>query len=174
MAEGDGRSVTSMPPAPRLQRLRQSVLVHAPAAEVYEALLDSTTLSRVFGRPVQASSVRRGEFRLFDRIHGANAELEGPTKSGRPGRIVQSFRYAMPEWPLEHFSKLTIQLRPVPDGTRVILDQSSIPAGCAQRVVEHWQDHVWPGLKSILENRVRATDPPKSVVGRRLVRNVGR
>ena len=157
-----------MPPAPRFQRLRQSVLVHAPAAEVYDALLDSTTLSRVFGRPVHASPARRGEFRFFDRIHGANTELE----SSR--RIVQSFRYAMPQWPLEHFSKLTIQLRPVPDGTRVILDQSAIPAGCAQAVVEHWQDHVWPGLKSILENRVRATEPQKPRVGRNLVQKVGR
>jgi len=138
-------------PVPRTQSLRQSILVRAPPQDVYDALLDAPTLSRVFGRPVQASAAAGGTFSLFsDQVAGANVELD-------PGRrIVQSFRYAQPTWPLEHRSRVTLQLRPVPDGTRVILDQSGIPNGCAEAVQEHWSDHVWPGLKSILESRAQA------------------
>ncbi|MFO1533057.1 MAG: SRPBCC domain-containing protein [Thermoplasmatota archaeon] len=149
---------------PTLQKLRQSVLLHAPAGDVYDALLDATTLSRIFGRPVQASNAVGGAFRFFDLIHGANVELE------RGRRIVQSFRYALPGWPMEHTSKVTIQLRTVPDGTRVILDQSAIPNGCAETVVEHWHDHVWPGLKAILEHRAAATRLPRFSIGRKIVR----
>jgi hypothetical protein len=121
------------------QSLRQSVLVHAPAKEVYEAL-----------------------------VHGKNLGLR------RSRRIVQSFRYSLPEWPLEHFSKVTIQLRPVstpevPVATRVILDQSAIPNGCVEAVEEHWRDHVWPGLKSILDNRVRETRLPRFSLRRKVV-----
>ena len=154
-------------PSNPTQSLRQSVLVNAPADEVFDALLDAATLSRVFGRPVNSSAARGGDFSFFGRIHGTNTELE------RGRRIVQTFRYALPEWPLERFSKVTIQLRPVPDGTRVVLDQSGIPAPCAQAVLEHWHDHVWPGLKSILENRVRSvrtTKLPRLAVRRKIVR----
>ena len=150
-------------PSQPTQSLRQSVLVNAPADEVFDALLDAATLSRVFGRPVNASAAKGGAFSFFGRIHGANTELV------RGRRIVQSFRYALPEWPLETFSKVTIQLLAVPDGTRVVLDQSSIPSPCAQAVAEHWHDHVWPGLKSILENRVRQTRLPRLAMRRKIV-----
>jgi len=146
-----------------LQKLRQSVHVHAPAREVYDALLDASSLSRIFGRPVQASRTVGGSYNLFDRIHGTNVEL------GRSRRIVQTFRYARPEWPLEHTSKVTIQLTPVPDGTRVVLHHSAIPPPCAQAVEEHWQDHVWPGIKSIVENRMRVVAPKTRPPVRRLV-----
>lgn len=139
---------------PATTRLRQSVLVHAPPREVYDALLDATTLSRVFGQTVQASAAKGGEFHLFGRIHGANLEVS------RGKRLVQSFRYASPEWPMEHLSKVTVQLRPVPDGTRIILDHSNIPAPCLAAVAEHWRDHLWPGLKGILENRPRPMAAP--------------
>lgn len=133
---------------PTLQKLRQSVRVNAPANQVYEALLDSATLSRIFGRPVQASGILGGAYSHFGRIHGHNLELE-------PGRrIVQTFRYARPEWPLEHLSRVTIQLTPVPEGTRLVLHHSGIPPTCAPAVEEHWKDHVLPGLKSIVESRV--------------------
>ena len=145
---------------PSTQKLRQSVLIRAPPEEVFDALLDAPTLSRVFGRPVQASPAKGGEFDLLGLVRGANVELERPGRGGT-GRIVQSFRYSLPTWPLEETSKVTIQLRAVPDGTRVILDQSGIPGGCAQQVMEHWGDHVWPGLKSILESRVRETRLPR-------------
>ena len=135
--------------------LRQSVLIRADQDAVRAALLDATSLATILGRPCEASPEVGAPFSLWEGIvTGHNAKISDT-------EIVQTWRLHIEAWPEGHDSNLVIQLRDEGDGTRVALAQSSIPAGCALAVEEHWRDHVWPGIKAILEK------PERHEVGRR-------
>ncbi|MES2153756.1 MAG: SRPBCC domain-containing protein [bacterium] len=137
--------------------LRQSVLVHAPVAAVRDALLDSGSLSKVLGHSCEASAEPGGSFSLWDGlIRGHNARLGD-------AEIVQTWRYALPEWPEGQDSNLILQLREEGGATRVALAQNNIPQSCAVAVEEHWREHVWPGIKALLER------PQRRDVGRGLL-----
>ena len=129
--------------------LRHSVLIRAPAAAVRLALLDGPSLSRILGHACAATPEVGGEFSMWDGlISGHNARVTDD-------EVVQVWMYALPHWPEGVQSNVLLRFIAEGEATRVALSHSSIPSGCVQAVEEHWRDHVWPGLKALLEKPER-------------------
>ncbi len=132
-----------------MSTLRQSVLVRAPPAAVHAALLDSASLSRVLGHTCVSSAEPGGIFGLWDGlISGHNVKVS-------PTEIAQAWHYVTPGWPPEVDSLLVLQFSAEGEGTRISLSQTNIPLPCGVAVEQHWRDHVWPGVKALLEKPIR-------------------
>jgi activator of HSP90 ATPase len=78
-----------------------------------------------------------------DYITGKNIELIPDIK------IVQDWRAV--DWPEGYFSRVTFELTPVPEGTRLDFTHTGIPEGEQASFEQGWIDNYWEPMKAFLE-----------------------
>ena len=118
--------------------IQQTVVIPtATPEEVYDALLDSKTHTALTGSSAKISAKIGGAFTAWDGyISGKNLELE------RGRRIVQE--WVTTGWPKNASpSRVTINLRPIKQGTEISLLQENVPAKDATACDQGWHDYYW-------------------------------
>ncbi len=123
--------------------LHQEIELKAPAARVYQILIDSKQFAAFTGAPAEIHPEAGGTFSLFGgMIGGRNIELV-------PGvRIVQAWR--PPDWPAGVYSLVRFELKEHGAQTTLILDHSSFPAGGFTHLSQGWREHYWGPLSKYL------------------------
>jgi len=111
--------------------------------------VDAESLSRILGHTCVAGDQPGHAFSLWDGL------ISGRNIKTGDDEIVQSWSFALPQWPAGRESNVVLRLRDEAGATRIALNQANIPEGCGLQVEEHWRDHVWPGLKALLEKPQR-------------------
>lgn len=103
-----------------------TAIILAPPATVYAAWLSSAGHTAMTGSPATASAEPGGTFEAWGGyIRGRNLLLEPDT------RIVQAWRTS--EFAAsDPDSRLTLSFTPVPEGTRLVLEHTDLPAHGAQ------------------------------------------
>jgi uncharacterized protein YndB with AHSA1/START domain len=116
--------------------IKQTVLVAAPPAEVFEALINDTKHSRFTGEPARIARRVGGAFSCYgDYITGITLGLK-PAK-----QIIQAWRSR--NWPPGTYSIVTFNLAKSPGGkTRL-----TFPAGDYTRKSKGWRTHYWEPLQ---------------------------
>lgn len=109
--------------------------MQSPTLKVYDALMNSKTHTALTGSSAQISARIGGKFKAWDGvISGKNLKL----KRGR--RIVQE--WVTTGWPKNASpSRLTINLRPIKQGTEISLLQEDVPAKDAATYDQGWHDY---------------------------------
>jgi len=116
----------------------------APAARIYQVLLDAKQFSACTKLPAVMDSRPGGTFKLFDgQIEGRNIELV-PDK-----RIVQAWRPA--HWPAGEYSVANFELTAHMTGTRLIFDHKGFPAAEHDSLSDGWKAHYWQPLHKYLD-----------------------
>ncbi len=124
--------------------IHQTVLFKAAPHEVYEALMDSQKHAAFTGSRASISREVGGEITAYDDyISGKNAELV-PDK-----KIVQDWRAV--DWPEDVYSRITFELTPVPEGTRLDFTHANLPEGTEEEFTQGWIDNYWEPMKKYLE-----------------------
>jgi activator of HSP90 ATPase len=123
--------------------VHEEVDLGAPPPRIYEAFLDDRQFSAFNGAPAQISSEAGGAFNLFGgRVTGRVVELISNQ------RIVLAW-HPVAWWP-GVFSIVRLELIALDAGTRVVLDQTSIPPEKLQAQIDNWPNHVWGPLRKYL------------------------
>jgi len=95
-----------------------------------------------------AASISRqvgGKFTAYDEyISGKNIELI-PDK-----RIVQDWRAV--DWPADYYSRITFELEPVAEGTRLVFTHADVPDGTEDEFTQGWIDNYWEPMKKYFKN----------------------
>ncbi len=129
----------------KTREIVQTVVINAPPAAVFKALMDSKQHSAFTGRPAKMSGKVGGAFTCYDGyIKGINLELV------RPKLIVQAWQSE--NWPRETWSVVAFKLARLAGGkTRLSFSQAGVPAGDYRLKNKGWQTHYWQPLKRYLE-----------------------
>jgi activator of HSP90 ATPase len=130
--------------------IEQSVTFAAPAARIYQALLDSLEHSAFTGAPAVVSREVGGGFSCHNGcITGVNVALE------ENRRIVQAWRGAM--FPPDVYSIATFELEALgPKETRLVFRQVGVPQEFVAMIAQGWHDHYWTPLGAYLADEARA------------------
>jgi activator of HSP90 ATPase len=124
--------------------IHQTVTFEATPHEVYEALMDSKKHAAFTHSEASISRAVGGEFMAYDGyIAGKNIALV-PDK-----KIVQDWRAV--DWPEGYFSRVTFELAPVPEGTRLDFTHTNLPKGTEAEFTQGWIDNYWEPLKTSFE-----------------------
>lgn len=124
--------------------ITQIVRIKAAPGEIYEALMDSKKHSEITGDTAKISLRRGGQFSTFSGYAtGQNLELVEDKK------IVQSWRAS--NWPEGHFSKVSIELKKMANGTQLKFTQEDVPDFDYKSVAQGWEGYYWQPMKKYLE-----------------------
>lgn len=117
--------------------IHQSVVIPAKLEEVYQGFVDPEVHTAMTGGVATGEGKVGGEFTAWDGyIFGTYLELE-PNQ-----RIVQEWQTG--EWPDDAPpSRLELTFEPNELGTKVILDQTNVPADDLKNYEDGWQDYYW-------------------------------
>ena len=109
--------------------IHQSVIFNVPPHEVYEALMDSKKHAAFTGSRARISREVGGEYMAYDGyITGRNVELVPDQK------IVQDWRAV--DWPEDVYSRITFELTPAPEGTRLDFTHEDLPEGTEEEFTQ--------------------------------------
>ena len=130
--------------------IRQSVVLPAPAASLFDMFLDPAVHSAFTGFPVTIGSEPGAEFQAF------NNQLSGKVLAVvRPRLIVQSWRST--KFHADDLdSKLILSFSPEPnhsDQGRIDLVHLDVPDHDFQDVIEGWRKYYWNPWRSYLEGQ---------------------
>jgi len=124
--------------------IRQTVEFEASPHDVYEALMDSAKHARFTGAAARVSRKVGGRFTTYDGYsEGKNLELI-PDK-----KIVQTWRAG--DWPEKHHSKIVFELKKTKNGTKLVFEQTGVPAEFYDDIAQGWVDFYWTPMKEMLE-----------------------
>lgn len=130
---------------PTTRTIRQTVLIPAPPAAVYRALMDARTHAAFTGAAAKGAARVGARFSAWD---GYVAARHLVLAKGR--RIVQE--WSTSEWPPgAPESRLVLTLRKTKAGTRLTMVHSNVPASQAARYRKGWIDHYWKPLRAFFE-----------------------
>jgi activator of HSP90 ATPase len=131
----------------KTKTINQTVIIrNASSSEIYEILMDSEKHAELVNSTAEISTEIGGKFEVYDGyIKGTNIELIKNRK------IVQYWRGDEDCWPEDHFSKLTINLEKVNEGTKINLVQESVPEECYDDFNKGWYEFYWNPLKELFE-----------------------
>ncbi len=124
--------------------LKQTRTFNAPAATIYEMLMDSKKHSKVTGATANISTKVGGKFSAWDGYcEGANLEL-------KPGKkIVQTWRGS--DWPEGHYSRTTYAFASAGRGkTKMTFTQSGIPESEFEGVKKGWIEFYWEPMAKMV------------------------
>ncbi|MCL5795020.1 MAG: SRPBCC domain-containing protein [Patescibacteria group bacterium] len=126
-----------------MKTIKQTEIFKAEPQEIYEMFMDSKKHADFTGEGAEIDPRVGEEFRVQSNYAiGKNLELV-------PGKkIVQSWRAA--DWPEGHFSKITIELVPVKEGTKMFFTQIDVPDEFCDDISQGWKDYYWEPLKDKL------------------------
>jgi len=127
------------------KEIKHQVVICAPTAEVFEALMDSRKHAAFTGERASMSRRAGSAFRCYGSyITGFNLEIE------RDKCIVQAWRSR--DWPKGTYSIVTFALSRMAGGkTKLRFTQVGVPANDYARKNAGWRTHYWEPLKRYLE-----------------------
>jgi activator of HSP90 ATPase len=126
------------------ETIHLSIIIKATPHEIYEALMDSEKHSAFTGSKANISREVGGTNTAYDNyIAGRNVALTIDRK------IVQDWRAV--DWPEGHFSLVTFELSPIPEGTRIDFIQSNLPEGTEDEFTQGWTENYWEPMKAYFE-----------------------
>lgn len=136
-------------PKKRTKTIRQTILIPAKPADVYESFVDSRKHSLFTGSKARFDSRIGGKFTAWDGyISGKNLVLN------KGKRIVQEWRTT--EWPAGCSpSILEFSFKPKGNGTELRMVQSNVPAEQAESYASGWVDFYWKPLKEYFQRKSR-------------------
>jgi len=116
--------------------VQQVFFENASSHEIYEMLMDSAKLAKFTKTKCEMGRGVGSEFELFDgQITGKTVELVTDAK------IVQKMRFH--DWPPNHHSTVTIEIKRVAGGTDLVFSQTSVPVDKYRAVVDNWEKNIW-------------------------------
>ena len=126
----------------KLQSLKVSAVIAAPAPRIYAAWLSGREHAAMTGGRATGSARVGGKFTAWDGyIAGTNIELE-PYR-----RILQAWRTS--EFPTgSPDSRLEVLLEAVEGGTRLTINHSHIPEGQGASYAQGWQDFYFTPMRA--------------------------
>jgi activator of HSP90 ATPase len=128
----------------KTRTIRQTIVIHASAHDVYEMLMDERKHVLLTGGSARISRDVGGTFVTNDGYsNGTNLELIQDAK------IVQTWRAS--DWPDDHYSTLTITLSQGSSGTKLLFIQTGGPSDQYEEISQGWYDYYWNPLKEALE-----------------------
>jgi activator of HSP90 ATPase len=128
----------------KTRTIRQTIVIHASAHDVYEMLMDERKHALFTGGSARISRDVGGTFVTNDGYsNGTNLELVQDTK------IVQTWRAS--DWPDDHYSTLTINLSQGSSGTKLSFIQTGVPSDQYDEISQGWYDYYWNPLKEARE-----------------------
>lgn len=135
----------------KTRTIRQTVVLPAPPAVVFQTLMTSKGHSAFTGAPARIQPKVGTTFTVWGGyIHGKNLELV-------PGkRIVQSWRPSEETWPEDYFSTVTYSFSRVPTGTRVEFVHSGVLPDHAGHLSSGWKESYWGPLQTYFAKRKRS------------------
>ena len=118
-----------------------------PAAEIFNAWLESEAHSAFTGSPAHVNPGVGGEFSAWDGyISGKTLEIEPPR------RILQSWRTTeFPEGSPD--SLLEVLLEEIEDGTQLTLVHTNIPDGQGEDYRQGWEDYYFKPMRQYFSAR---------------------
>jgi activator of HSP90 ATPase len=127
--------------------IRQTTLILAKPAELYNALIDPKTHSAFTGAKATGESKVGGVFTAWDGyISGRYLKLE------KGKRIVQEWRTT--EWPKDSPpSTVAFTFKEKKGGTELTMVHSRVPADQADSYKQGWIDSYWKPLKEYFEKK---------------------
>ena len=125
----------------KTKSIKQTVVLNATPAEVYDALLDSKKHAKFTGSPAKISNKVGGKHEAYgDYISGVNLVLI-------PGKkIVQTWHAS--DWPKGCSSKVTFTFAKSGKGTKLSFTHSGIPAEFVEEIAQGWTDYYWNPLRA--------------------------
>lgn len=125
--------------------IAQTVTLPASPERIYNALLDGEQTTAFTGAYAYCQPEEGFGFSAYDDyVIGKILEL-------RPSeRIVQTWQAREPNWLVDHFSKVTLELRPQGEGTELTLLHEDVPEEYAASVAEGWHRYYWEPLRKWL------------------------
>ena len=128
----------------KTKTIHQSVTFKASPHDVYEALMDSKKHSKFTGFKASISREVGGKINAYGGyIEGVNVKLV-PDKN-----IVQKWRGS--DWPDEHYSTVTFELKKSGKGTKLIFTQIDVPEEHYEPVNKGWVEHYWDKMKETFD-----------------------
>lgn len=126
--------------------IKASVFLKASPDEVYQLLMNEQLHGMITEGEVKISDRPDGRFEVFSGYcHGYNIELQ-------PGKkIVQAWHFDEDQWPRNHYSICTFELKPHEGGCQLKFEQSDIPEQYRQQLQQGWQDYYWKPLQKYFE-----------------------
>lgn len=130
-----------------MKEIRQTIILRAPPQEVYEALLDEEKHTAITGASARIHRVVGGSFSMYD--NWITGKIIGVAHNKK---IVQLWKGNGPQWPKNHFSIVTLQLRRTAKGTKVELKQEHVPDELYEEVQQSWKEHYWSKMKAYFQS----------------------
>ncbi len=127
--------------------LRQTVIIPASPAEVYEAFVDPKKHSEFTGSKATGKAKKGGKFTTWDGYSfGKYLELE-------PGKcLVQEWQTT--DWPEGYPpSRFELTFKKVAGGTEVTMVQSNIPKEQEDELADGWNEFYWNPLKEYFKKK---------------------
>ncbi|NOT07290.1 MAG: hypothetical protein HOP28_03705 [Gemmatimonadales bacterium] len=123
--------------------IHHSLSIAAPAAKVYQALLDPVQFSALTKAPAEIDGTAGGAFRLFGgAIVGRQIELV-PSR-----RIVQAWRAG--NWTEGRYSIVQFELEEIGGVTRLVFDHTGFPEDQQPHLDAGWHRMYWEPLRAYL------------------------
>ncbi len=124
----------------KTKTLHQSVVFETEPHEVYEMLMDPKKHAAFTGAKAKIGRKVGDKFSVWDDwATGSNVEIV-PDK-----KIVQNWRGA--DWPKDHYSRVTFELKKVDRGTRLDFTQTAIPEMFYEDIAQGWKEWYWEKLR---------------------------
>jgi len=123
--------------------IHQEVTIQAPAARIFEALLDAQQFSNFSGAKAEIDRDAGGHFSCF------GGAILGRTIEFVPNqRIVQAWRVF--NWPEGVYSIVKFEIKSDGEGTRLVLDQAGFPDAEREHLDGGWPVKYWTPLRDYL------------------------
>jgi activator of HSP90 ATPase len=124
--------------------IEQTVIIGAPPAEVYEAILDPKIHSEFTQAKAENDKKEKGKFSAYDGyISGVNLKLDKDKK------IVQ--KWTSNDFPKGHYATVTFEFKKHNKGTELVFTQTDIPEKNCEEVAQGWKDFYWKPLKAFFK-----------------------
>jgi activator of HSP90 ATPase len=122
--------------------IKQEIFFDATPLQVYNTLMIASLHGDIIGSNADIEDTEGYEFTIYDGyITGKNISLN------KPNKIVQEWRAEEENWPVNHYSIITIALTSEGAQTKIIFEQTGIPAQHAESIAKGWHDFYWEPMK---------------------------
>jgi len=123
--------------------IHQEITIKASPAEVYRALTEAKRFSAMSGgAPAEIEAKAGGAFSLFGgHVAGRTLELEADR------RVVQAWRAK--DWAPGVYSVCRFELAAQGKGTKLVFDQTGVPAGAREHLEGGWHKMYWEPLNQM-------------------------
>ncbi|KAG7190860.1 hypothetical protein KM043_006923 [Ampulex compressa] len=119
--------------------IKQQQKFQCRAEEFYNVFTITEMVQAFTKGPVKLEAKNGGKFELF----GGN--IEGEFIEILPTKVVQKWRCK--QWPMGHYSQVTIDICEKSDHTEVNLTQIGVPTSEEESTQENWERYYWDAIK---------------------------